>query len=88
MDILQSLAPPQAPLASRLDLYSFNLKVQCYSTGEGSDTPKIAYEISKSLNFVKDFRISPKISRFHLRFQDLAKIVKFQQRFQEFSKNV
>ena len=37
---------------------------------EGSDTPNKAYEISKSLDFVEDFGISLKISRFHLRFPD------------------
>ena len=39
---------------------------------KGSDTPKIVYEILKSLNFVEDFGISPKILRFHLRFQDFS----------------
>ena len=39
---------------------------------------KIAYEILKSLDFEKDFGISHKITRFHLRFQNLAKILRFQ----------
>ena len=33
--------------------------------GEGLITEKIPYEISKSWDFAKDFRISGKISRFH-----------------------
>ena len=38
----------------------------------GLITEKISYEISKSWDFAKDFRISGKISRFHLRFQDFT----------------
>ena len=44
----------------------------------GPTLSKNVYEISKSRDFEKDFGISRKIlleiSRFHLRFQDLAKI--------------
>ena len=48
-------------------------------SNEGPTLPKIAYEISKSLDFTEDFGISPKISgfpkdsRFHLRFRDFNK---------------
>ena len=36
----------------------------------GPTLPQKAYEISKSLDFMEDFGISLKISRFHLRFPD------------------
>ena len=38
----------------------------------GLTLPKKAYEISKSLDFMEDFGISTKISRFHLRFPDFS----------------
>ena len=45
---------------------------------KGLITEKIVYEISKSWDCAKDFRISGKISRFQERFQG------FQERFQDF----
>ena len=51
---------------------------------EGLITKKIPYEISKSWDFAKDFRISGKISRFHGDFKISGKISRFQERFQDF----
>ena len=49
---------------------------------EGLITGKILYKISKSWDFVEDFKISGKISRFHARFpgfsERLCKISRFQ----------
>ena len=53
--------------------------------GEGLITEKIPYEISKSWDFAKDFRISGKISRFQSRFQDFTKISGFHLTFQDFT---
>ena len=44
-------------------------------SSERSDTPKKAYEISKSLDFMEDFGISLKISRFQLRFRDFNRFL-------------
>ena len=38
----------------------------------GPTLPKKGYEILKSLDFIEDFGISLKISRFHLRFPDFS----------------
>ena len=60
---------------------------KCPPLFEGLITEKIPYEISKSLDFAEDFRISGKISRFRERFQDFRKdfkISRFQERFQDF----
>ena len=54
---------------------------------EGLITEKIPYEISKSWDFAKDFRISAKISRFQSRFQDFTKISRFHLRFQDFTED-
>ena len=61
---------------------------------EGLITEKILYEISKSLDFRKDFKISGEISRFPERFQDFrkdfkisGKISRFHARFQNFQKD-
>ena len=52
---------------------------------KGLITEKIPYEISKSWDFAKDFRISGKISRFQERFQDFTEISRFHLRFQDFT---
>jgi len=52
---------------------------------EGLITEKIPYEISKSWDFAKDFRISGKISRFQSRFQDFSQDFKISLRFQDFT---
>ena len=65
----------------------------CSYISEGLITEKTPYEISKSWDFAKDFRISGKISRFQERFQDFSqdfkislKISRFHLRFQDFQK--
>ena len=50
-------------------------------SNEGLITKKIPYEISKSCDFAKDFRISGKISRFQERLQDFMEISRLQLRF-------
>ena len=54
---------------------------------EGLITEKILYEISKSWDCAKDFRISGKISRFQEKFQDFMEISRFHLRFQDFRKD-
>ena len=63
---------------SLLCIITYHSKTADQAHVRGLTLPKIAYEISKSLDFEKDFGISRKITRFHLRFQDLAKNLRFQ----------
>ena len=60
----------------------------------GWQRPQKAYEISKSQDFIPDFRISGKISRFHAGFRDFngdfgisSKISGFQLRFRDFNED-
>ena len=67
---------------SLLCIITYHSKTADQARVRGLTLPKIVYEISKSLDFEKDFsqdyKISLEISRCHLRFQDLGKILRFQ----------
>ena len=52
---------------------------------EGMIAEKIPYEISKSWDFAKDFKISGNISRFQKIFQDFRQYFKISWRFQNFT---
>ena len=65
-------------------LATFESQKEVVCRTEGLITEKIPYEISKSWDFAKDFRISGKISRFHERFQDFMKDFKISVKISRF----